>query len=237
MSKLIYIFFLVSSLLSAQVYKEQFSSDICNCFDENNTETKKAFDETIFEKCFSEALEKNQKEFLDYFIKDIDTTNLGENSYQHGYELGYKEGQRIFEDIQKPVIDNCDSYYHYSSSLIALLGENLKKGVGYKALDSINNLIDEKPENTDLIWQRGALKMALEEYDQAQLDFKLSLDKEPYHLPSLFFSAWSYELNGNPEKAIEFLEILINKDIELGGLGVVSKMFLAIIERREEEKD
>jgi len=237
MKKILFIILLFSTISNAQELENKFSSSLCECFDDNQTELKEDFEINILEKCLHSAFQLIEDEFSELILKDIDTTYLEiEDAYQYGFQYGFQYGQKIFGNIQEKLVNECDSYFEFSNKLISLMETNLAKESSQKKIDSLTGLINKSPMKIELLWERGANSIGVRDYKSAQLDFKKCLKIDSSYVPALFFLGCSYNLDDNPKKAIETFEIIIAQNKDFGSIGDMTKIYLAFLKRKIREK-
>ncbi|WP_298895044.1 hypothetical protein [uncultured Psychroserpens sp.] len=236
MYRLIFLILILSVSADAQTFKEKFVTDFCQCFDNNIKKVSEDTNLSLLKKCITNTLEANKKEFTDYIIKDIDTTIIESELYEDGYAYGYAYGQKFYGDIQEQLVNDCDSYYQYTSELSSFMKKNMEKGVTQKNVDSLTRLINKDSLNIALIWERGANKIGLKKYKSAQSDFKYCLSKDVNYIPAMFFLAWSYHLQGDFKNAILTYQNVLNQKSELGSIGDITKIYLATLKRKLRDK-
>ena len=230
MNKLICFLLFISQFSYAQNAEALISKDICICFDQKQTNANNNFDITLLESCFNEAVKKNANEIFKLLTKDVDTLD-----YDNAYDNGYEYGQKLLSDIQEQLINECDSYYKFSSRLSLYMLENMEKTSSQKNIDSLTKRISNDFQKINLIWERGANKIGIQDFDSAKEDFKICLNENPSYTPALFFLAWLYDLNGDSKEAIRLYEQLLNQDSELGSMGDIAKIYLAVNKRKLRE--
>jgi tetratricopeptide (TPR) repeat protein len=234
MKKITYILLFVTTIINGQELETKFSESLCECFNENKEKSKTDLDFNILETCMSSSFKKNEKEFNELLLRDIDTTSLNVSDLgKYGYQLG----QKMFSDIQVRLINDCDSYNDYASLLISEMLKNIGKDSSQKKIDSISILIDNNPKNIKLIWERGAHKIGIGKLKSAQLDLNTCLEVDYTYAPALFFLACSYDLEGNPKKAIEIFEKILDQNKDFGSLGDFTKIYFAVLKRKSREKN
>lgn len=229
MRKITYILFFIATIINGQELEAEFSESICECFNENKEKSKTDLDFSILDTCIKYSFEKNKEEFNDLLLKDIDITKLNSSDLN---KYGYQLGQNMFSKIQVRLINDCDNYYDYSSQLISQMLKNIGKDSSQKRIDSISILIDKNPKNIKLIWERGAHKIGIGDLKSAQSDLKTCLEVDFSYAPALFFLACSYDLEGNPKKAIEIFDKILEQNKDFGSLGDFAKIYSAVLKRR-----
>ncbi len=162
------------------------SSDICNCI----SQTKNLVEED-FLSCFQKAIEKNS----DLILKECKAL-YNDTSDQ----TGNKFGKELYSRISVSMIYSCKPYYNLMDTLRYSALQGLDK-------DSINAAIsnmsksDTKTWSSDFFTQRGVLYFQISDLVNALKDFDNAIKLDQYALQSIYFKAWSLEINKNYDEA------------------------------------
>ena len=213
-----------------QTLQQKLESGICKCFNEQEFIFNKSKDLDVLDKCFDLPFRDLEKEFEEEIAKKIDTTAA------NSYELGLDYGRKLFNDMQDGLIINCDSYYNVMQNISKLMYENMGKGVNQQKIDSISLLVKNDLSNDMLLWERGAYNLGLKKIDEAQEDFSNCITINPKNHIATFCLGWTYDLQGNNKKAVEYYEQSINSTEDLGYFREIGRINLAIIRRKIREK-
>ena len=225
MKKLLLLTILSSSLMNAQTLQERFESFVCDCFTEKEAEFKTTQNLDILDSCFDFPMEDYEEELEALIAKNIDTTQISP------YDAGMIYGKRMFSEIQSTLVKTCDPYYHAMTITGEVMLRNMKAGIDQSRVDSLTTQIEANPEDYNLIWERGACYMALEDNAKAIADFEFCLENEPDFPPALFFLGWTYDLTGDKAKAMDYYQKVLDLNNDLLGFNDVTRIKMAIIER------
>lgn len=216
MKHLITLSILVFSLIAnAQDFKNEFRKDLCDCFSNSGD------DETSIDECF----ELNTTKYDAEFEKMIDP-----DSELSAYEQGIAIGQDLFYDSQEYLVSNCDAYYTFFNSLREESFIEMKEAFDQTILTNLTVKISEEP-TAELLWSRGNLYFALEQFDRALADFETAITFDPGFAQANFSKAWIFERQGKYTEAIALYE----EAMEETGIREMS-VFIALAKRNAKEK-
>ncbi|MEM8763737.1 MAG: hypothetical protein AAGD88_07990 [Bacteroidota bacterium] len=220
-----------STNIFAQSIAERFYPNVCNCFDKNYTSGN--LDLKLFQKCFDLKSEGNRNEFEDFLRQELDSNNTN-LTYEEELELSRKMGEQLFDDLQEPLVNNCDSYYNFLLECKKAILTNMSGGVSKKEADSLSILIKNGNWTEQTTWQMGSYQLGVGNIQMAKANFHKSLEKNPLHLPSLFFLGVVNDTEGNHDKAIQRYNQVIEQEEE--SLSFIVNMFLVVAKREAKEK-
>lgn len=229
MKKLILLTLLASSSLTAQTVQERFESFVCDCFTEKEAEFKASQNLDILDTCFDFPMEDYEEELEALIAKNIDTTKV------NAYDAGMIYGKRMFSEIQSTLVKTCDPYYHAMRITGKLMLQNMKAGIDAAKIESLTTQIEANPDDNNLIWERGACYMALEDNAKAIADFERCLKNEPNFPPALFFMGWVHDLTDDKVKAMDYYQKVLDLNNDLLGFNDVTRINMAIIERESKK--
>jgi tetratricopeptide (TPR) repeat protein len=214
-----------------QSLTERFYPEVCDCFENNYSEEN--LDLNLLGKCFDLSSEDSQKELEDYMRQELDSTDLN-LSYDEGLKVGQKIGQQLFDELQEPLVNNCDSYYKFLIDCKKLTLKNMSKGVSKKEADSLSIIIKNGNWTSETMWQMGSYQLGLGNLKNAKDNFTKSLEKNPLHPPSLFFMGIVNDTEGDYEKAIDrYNQVMIQEE---NSLTFLVRMFLEVAKRKVKEQ-
>ena len=230
MKKNILIIFLIFSNISiSQTLEQKMESIICECFEENIT----AFDDLIgFDiggKCLKDSLKEVESKFGDEILSRIDSTSS--NHYLEGIKLG----EKIMLDMQESLVMNCDSYYSIIKDLNKTMFQNMAKEVNARKMDSLSELINERPKDERYLIMRGLYNLGFNKLKEAKRDFKHSLKINPENSIAYFQLGFTYDIQGKYKKAIKYYEKAKFPDKNLGGFEYLRLVFLGVAKRKKNE--
>ncbi len=235
MNKNIIILLSVFTLLSiddchAQSLTERFYPKVCKCFEDNYSEEN--LDLNLFEKCFNLSSSENQKVLEDYIRQELDSTSI-KLSHEDEYKAGQKLGQQLFDSLQEPLVNNCDSYYSFLIECKKTTLKNMSKGVSKKEADSLVAIIKSGKWTAETMWKMGSYELGLKNLEKAEDYFNKSLEKNPQYAPSIFFLGIVFDTKGDYQMAIDRYNQII--DQEENSLTFIVKMFLEVAKRKIKE--
>ncbi|GAB5399899.1 MAG: hypothetical protein Aureis2KO_14840 [Aureisphaera sp.] len=220
----------LSHIIIGQTIQEKIETEVCKCFVEQEPRFNETNNLDVLDICFDKPFVKLESEIEAAIAKEIDTTA------SNAYELGMEYGRKLFNDMQEGLVYNCDSYYNVMQGLRALMHKNMRRDITEQKLDSLSQLVSNAPKDDNLLWERGAHNLALDNIEAAKSDFKQCLEINPDNLVAKFFLGWSYDLNSEYEKAIPLYEETINSTDDIGAFREIGKINLMVIRRMLKEQ-
>jgi len=205
---------------------------VCECFEQGTAESAGQLKLDLLTTCFDFSAVNTRKLVEELVRKEIDTTNIGDKSY---YEIGYEFGQKLALDLQKPMVQNCDSYFNFFREMKKEMIVNLKKGTNKKTTDSLKTLFKKDDWSPDVMWKIGAYQLHIGKLSRAEKSFKKCLSKDPKHLQSNFFLALVYEQKGDYSSAISsYNQVIAQPD---NSMIAIANMFLEVALRESMEEE
>jgi len=218
----------ISHFATSQDLKDKFISKVCDCFKSNIQPD--IYDINLLGKCFDFSSEQDLKIISEHYLE-----KSGNNIDSLNYVNGYKTGQQLFNDLQKPLIFQCNSYYNFVLESKKAMLENLTKEINEQQADSLNQILKNNKITPELMWEIGIYELSVGNIKKAKLDFIKSLEINPQYIPANFFLAIVYEKEENYNSAIKYYEKLIEQ--KENSLTPIVKMFLGVAQRRNIEKE
>lgn len=221
---------LFSNTSFGQSLAERFYPNVCDCFEQNFTSDN--FNINLLGKCFDLSSEENQKELEDYMLQELDSTALN-LSYEDGLKMGEKIGQQLFDDLQEPLVNNCDSYYKFLLECKKTTLKNMSKGISRKEADSLSSIIKNGGWTVETMWKMGSYELGLGNLKKAKENFNKSLEKNPLHLPSIFFLGIVNDTEEDYQKAIDrYNQVMAEEE---NSMTFIVRMFLEVAKRKVKE--
>ena len=210
-----------------QPARQDLLAKVCDCFEKNKS--KSEFEIDPFKDCFDFSKE-NYKGLVEKIVfQEIDTTQI---SNKTSYQIGYEHGQNLFNEIQKPLIEKCNSYFLFVKEMKKFLVSNISKGVNESKIDSLKNKYKNENWTPNDIFLIGGYELNQGNFVNAIRIFKDCLEKNPNHFASNFYLALTYDLSGEYDLAINKYRKVI--DFEENPITSVARIFweTAIVEKR-----
>lgn len=221
---------IVSSIVGGQTLQEKLETEICKCFDQQISIFNESKNLDSFDQCFDLPFQKFQKELEQEAVnKKVDTTA------NNAYELGLEYGRQLFNDMQKGLIFNCDSYYEIMQVIGDTMYKNMSNGVSQRSLDSLSLLVKEYPSDDILLWKRGTHNLGLDNVNKAQEDFLECIRINPNNEIAKFCLGWTYDLQENLEPAIKYYEESLNANSNIGYFQEIGRINLLILQRKKDK--
>ena len=214
-----------------QSLTERFYPKVCKCFEDNYSAEK--LDLNLLGKCFDLSSDEDLNELEEYMKQELDSTELS-LSYEDGLKAGEKMGQQLFDELQEPLVNNCDSYYRFLIDCKKVTLDNMSKGISKKEADSLSAIIKNGDWTEEVMWKMGSYQLGLGNLKKAKDNFNQSLDKNPQYLPSIFFLGIVNDAEGDYTKAIDRYNQVMSK--EENSLTFIVRMFLEVAKRKVKEK-
>lgn len=214
-----------------QSLTERFYPKVCKCFEDNYSAEK--LDLNLLGKCFDLSSDEDLNELEEYMKQELDSTELS-LSYEDGLKAGEKMGQQLFDELQEPLVNNCDSYYRFLIDCKKVTLDNMSKGISKKEADSLSAIIKNGDWTEEVMWKMGSYQLGLGNLKEAKNNFNQSLDKNPQYLPSIFFLGIVNDAEGDYRKAIDRYNQVMSK--EENSLTFIVRMFLEVAKRKVKEK-
>lgn len=164
----VYFFFLCSLLMTnlviSQSYSSNFKSDICDCFQDEFSKSKRAF--IAYDKCFKKAL-PSYAALIDAELSEVDVNKK--------FAEGQKARKELKERFQVELIYSCDLYYLAKEEELKKL---IAKGVlesSIADLEKLNQNVAMYPNSTSYFF-RGRTHFFLGNLDEAEADVRESIN-------------------------------------------------------------
>ncbi|MFS4493821.1 tetratricopeptide repeat protein [Maribacter sp. 2308TA10-17] len=170
---------------------------------------------------------------MTYLAQETDTTALNISTGE-GYQMGFKLGQQLFDDLQEPLVNNCNAYYEFLLECKKTAFENMNKGISKKEADSLSYIIKKGNWTAETMWQMGSYELGMGNLITAKANFNKALKKNPLHIPSIFFMGIVHDNEGDYKKAINRYNQALEQ--EENSLTFIVKMFLEVAKRKEKEQ-
>lgn len=230
------LFFFSATHFYAQTAKAKITTLVCDCF-ENAPKTGK-IQLDLLKTCYDFSNSKYQELFKEVAKEEvnrlgIDTLNTDADNYQNGYELGYELGKRMFNEIQEPLVRNCDTYFYFMEETKKEMISNLDKGITKKRVDSLKRVFKKENWDPNVQWEIGAYYLLKGKTKKAEKSLKKCLSKDPEHIPSIFFLAIIDDMHENYESAINGFD-RVDDDLT-NPLSFVATIFLEASKRKKRE--
>jgi tetratricopeptide (TPR) repeat protein len=178
---------ITTSTLGQDILDKYVSTAFCNCL----SQTKKPTEENL-SNCFQEAMKKHS----DLLLKEC-MTKYKDTSY----ETGYKFGQELYARVSVSLIFTCKPYYKLIDTIRYSYLQGLNKDSVRTVILAMNKT-DQKNWGKDFFTQRGVLYFQTNDLDSALKDFDSAIKLDQLALQSIYFKAWTLEINKNYDEAI-----------------------------------
>lgn len=230
MNRIFIIALLLANTSFSQELKEIFYPNICECFENNFDDTQ--FDGDLMVRCFDIMSGKNEELFKQYISKKIDTTDIS-LTYEQGSKMGRKMAEKLFDELQEPLVNNCEAYFKFLLEIKKFALRNMNKGIGAQEADSLRAMVNKGEWSARNMFELGSYELGIGNLKQAKKDYTKSFEKEPAYIPSHFFLGIVYQEEGNYALAIESYNQVISQGEN--SLTFIVKVFLELAKR--EAKD
>ncbi|PHR92754.1 MAG: hypothetical protein COA80_14105 [Leeuwenhoekiella sp.] len=195
--------------LDAQSARQELITEVCACFENIPEET--GFKVENLKECFDFTKDEYKSLMEKIVVQEIDTSDIGSKT---SYEVGYDYGKKLFNEVQKPLIETCDSYYRFVKELKNVLVSNSIKGVTQSKLEDLQEAYTNGNASPDEILLVGINELFIGHHDSALQLFQNCLKKKSNHLMANFFLALTYNLKSEYELAVQSYNSIINQGIE-----------------------
>ena len=210
----------------SQTARKELITKVCECFENKNSKTN--FEIDPFQECFDFSSEEYNGLVEKIIMQEIDTSQIDNKT---SFEFGYEYGQNLFNEIQKPLLEECSSYFVFVKEMKKFLVANTSKGINESKIDSLRNKYRKENWSPDEIFLIGGYELNQGNYDSAINVFKDCIEKNTNHLGSNFYLALAYDLSGKYDLAIEVYRKVV--DFGHNPIASVARIFLeaSIIEK------
>ncbi len=162
------------------------ADDVCNCISKTKNITEKDFIE-----CLQTAMQNNSALIIkECYAIYKDTSE----------EIGYKFGHVLYDRISVSMIYSCDSYLMLMDSLRYTEMKGINKDSVKNGILEINKQ-DVSKRDMDFFTQRGVMYFQVSDLKNALADFNAALELNKNAYQSIYFKAWTLELQKNYDEA------------------------------------
>jgi tetratricopeptide (TPR) repeat protein len=220
--------FISSNFVFSQNIAEKLYPDVCDCF--SKEAEQKNFNTDLLTKCFD--FSKREKEIESYLKNSTDSTNI--NKKPNSYVQGYKMGQKMFDDLQIPLINKCDSYYTYLTEIQKVLIKSLEKSTTENDIKSLNKAIRKKSASSENYYEKGLYELGKKKNKKAIKSLRKSIELDSTNMKVIFFLSIAYEMENKYDLAIDNYEKFIEQ--KENKMTFIAKVFLNLTKRKLKDK-